>query len=130
MEQARRRARLRGTSGKPGWSAPPVGAVYMATTLVFNNGDHAEVRPVLVVRTPRRLMDYVTFIQRSSTCFHLRGVDHPADPQLGLDRAGRWVFDFQRSIREDEFSSYGFDYRGQLEVQYLTGLLEAWEAQP
>lgn len=126
----RRARQLGGVGSEPEWSPPLVGSLFMANTLVFNNGDHADVRPVVVVRAPRRPMAYVTFIQRTSTCFHLRGFDHPADPTLGLDRDGRWVFDFQRSIRADEFSSHRFDNRGQLETGYLTALLEAWEAQP
>ncbi len=130
VEQPRRRARVIGTASASGWSPPKVGAVYLADTLVFNNGDHADARPVVVVRPPRRRMDYVTFIQRSSTCFHLAGVDHPAEPSLGLDRDGRWVLAFQRSIREDEFSSYGFEFRGKLDDVYLSRLIDAWEAQP
>jgi hypothetical protein len=111
-------------------SGPTVGSVYLADTLVFNNGDHAPARPVVVVRVPRRPLDYVTFLQRSSTCFHLPGVDHPADPALGLDRKGRWVFAYQRSVRSDEFEDYQFEYRGNLDPEYLARLLEAWEAQP
>jgi hypothetical protein len=33
---------------------PVVGEVYMAHTIVFANGDHAEDRPIVVVRAPRR----------------------------------------------------------------------------
>jgi len=109
---------------------PIVGEVYMAHTVVFVNGDHAEDRPVVVVRAPAHRMDYVTVIQRTSTCFHLPGVDHPKSDELGLERAGRWVFDYQRAIRADQFTEYSFEMRGVLSPSELEELLEAWEAQP
>ncbi len=102
----------------------------MADTLVFNNGDHAETRPVVVVRAPSRWVDYVTFLQRTSTRLDLPGVDHPVSPSLGLERPGKWIFDYQRSVRADEFLAYRFEYRGDLDPDYLTSLLAAWEAQP
>lgn len=102
----------------------------MAHTIGFANGDHADVRPVVVVRAPRHAMDYVTVIQRTSTCFHLPGVDHPKSAALGVERDGRWIFDYQRAIRADQFSRYSFELRGSLSPAELEELLEAWEAQP
>lgn len=102
----------------------------MANTLVFSNGDHAEHRPVVVVRAPLRPLDYLVFLQRTSTCFHLAGVDHSRDPALGLDRRGKWVFEYQRSVRADIFESHQFEYRGALDADYLARLLSEWEAQP
>lgn len=128
MDQAVSESRI--ASGLAGAALPRQGSVYLADTLVFNNGDHAEARPVVVMRAPRRWMDYVTFLQRTSKCFHLPGVDHPPSPSLGLDRRGKWIFDYQRSVRADEFLAYRFEYRGDLEPEYLRLLLAAWEAQP
>lgn len=74
---------------------PEVGDVFMTATLIFVNGDHALERPVVVVRAPHHGLDYVTVIQRSSTATTQKGVDHPRDTTLGLDKDGRWVLDYQ-----------------------------------
>lgn len=102
----------------------------MANTIVFANGDHAEDRPVVVVRAPMYRLDYVTVIQRTSTCFHLPGVDHAKSDELGLERNGKWIFDYQRAIRSDQFTDYSFELRGVLPPAEVEELLEAWEAQP
>lgn len=102
----------------------------MANTVVFSNGDHAENRPVVVVRAPLGPLDYLVFLQRTSTCFHLAGVDHLRDLALGLERPGKWVFEYQRTVRADEFESHRFEPRGTLDPEYLARLLAAWEAQP
>jgi hypothetical protein len=75
-------------------------------------------------------MDYLTVIQRTSTCFHLPGVDHAKCAELGLDRAGKWIFDYQRAIRADQFTQYSFELRGALSPSELKELLDEWEAQP
>jgi hypothetical protein len=109
---------------------PAVGEVYMANTIVFVNGDHAENRPVVVVRAPRHRLDYVTVIQRTSTCMHLPGVAHTKSDALGLDRDGKWIFDYQRAVRADEFLGLAFELRGSLQDDEIAALLDAWEAQP
>jgi hypothetical protein len=109
---------------------PTVGEVYVAHTIVFANGDHAEDRPVVVVRAPQHRTDYVTVIQRTSSCFHLPGVDHAKSDALGLERDGRWIFDYQRALRADQFTKYSFELRGALSPAEVQELLEAWEAQP
>lgn len=105
---------------------PGIGDVYMTTTLIFTNGDHAIERPVVVVRAPRHTLDYLTVIQRSSTATSQRGVDHPRDPALGLDRDGRWVLQYQRAARCDEFLSVA-RHAGRLPDAYLEPLIEMWE---
>lgn len=105
---------------------PEVGDVFMTDTLVFVNGDHALERPVVVVRAPRHKLDYVTVIQRSSTATTQKGVDHPHDETLGLDKKGRWVLDYQRTTRCDQFVSAG-THTGRLSDTYLKPLIEMWE---
>ena len=105
---------------------PEVGDVFMTDTLVFTNGDHALERPVVVVRAPRHAVDYVTVIQRSSTAKLQKGVDHPKDAGLGLDRDGRWVLEYQRSRHCDEFLAAAI-YRGRLDELYLEALIAMWE---
>lgn len=105
---------------------PEVGDVFMTDTLIFNNADHAIERPVVVVRAPRHRLDYVTVIQRSSTPKSQKGVDHPKDAVLGLDKDGRWVLDYQRSARCEEFIGAA-ELRGKLTDPYLSDLVEMWE---
>ncbi len=105
---------------------PEVGDLFMTATLIFTNGDHAIERPVVVVRAPRHKLDYLTVIQRSSTARTQRGVDHPRDLALGLDRDGRWVLEYQRATRCDEFLSAAA-HAGRLPDAYLDPLVEMWE---
>ena len=103
-----------------------VGDVFLVDTLVFVNGDHAEKRPVVVVRAPKHDLDYMTVVQRSSTVRDRRGVDHPRDPDLGLDKDGRWILDYARTVRADQFLG-GAEYRGRLASRWLEPLIAAWE---
>lgn len=102
----------------------------MVNTVVFNDGDHAEYRPVVIVRAPKRETDYLVVIQRSSTCFYLPGVEHPASPSLGLDQRGKWVFRFQRSVRGAEFLGHSPELRGTLGEDEIEALVTAWENSP
>ena len=117
---------------RPGWRAmdddglPEVGDIFMIDTLIFVNGDHAIERPVVVVRAPHHGLDYVTVIQRSSTATWQKGVDHPRDALLGLEKDGRWVLDYQRATRCDQFLSTG-THSGRLGDAYLFPLIEMWE---
>jgi hypothetical protein len=105
---------------------PEVGDVFLTETLIFANGDHATARPVVVVRAPRNKLDYVTVIQRSTTATTRQGVDHPVDDALGCDRPGRWVLDYQRSARCDQFLGTA-GHTGELGDAYLLPLIEMWE---
>lgn len=106
---------------------PTVGDVYMVSTVVFTNGDHAAVRPCVIVRAPGHPLDYVTFIQRSTTPGNRPGIDHPKGLLPGLDLDGRWVLAYVRSVRNDTFAASTSKLVGQLEATYLEPLLAAWE---
>jgi hypothetical protein len=105
---------------------PQVGDVFLTSTLIFNNGDHAEFRPLVVVRAPRRPEDLLTTIQRSSTATWQKGVDHPADRELGLTLDGRWVLEYQRAARCDVFLASASPL-GRLGPEWLEPLIAAWE---
>ena len=90
--------------------------MFLTGTLVFNNGDHAEFRPVVVVRAPQRSEDLLTTIQRSSTATWQRGIDHPADRSLGLTL----------SARCDHFLASA-NRLGRLHAEWLDPLIAAWE---
>jgi hypothetical protein len=108
---------------------PAVGDVHLIHTVMFVNGDHAAQRPCVVVRAPRHDLDYITFIQRSTTPGSKAGVDHPGGfiPELDLD--GRWVLEYQRSVRNDTFASAASPRLAVLDDEYLVPLLDAWENQ-
>lgn len=110
-------------------SLPTVGDVYMVNTVIFTNGDHAPVRPCVIVRSPHHPLDYVTFIQRSTTPGNRPGIDHPKGLLPGLDVDGRWVLAYERSVRHDTFAASASGVVGQLSDTYLQPLLEAWENQ-
>ncbi len=105
---------------------PELGDVFLTDTLIFANGDHAGTRRVVVVRAPRTKLDYVTVIQRSTTAKTLKGIDHPVDDALGCDLPGRWVLDYQRTARCDQFLAAA-DHKGELDEAYLIPLIEMWE---
>ncbi|MFZ6005789.1 MAG: hypothetical protein ACOYXM_17840 [Actinomycetota bacterium] len=126
MVAQRRRVPIASVDGMDETGLPEVGDVFMTGTLIFNNGDHAIERPIVVVRAPRHRHDYVTVIQRSSTPKEQKGVDHPCDETLRLNKDGRWVLDYQRSVRCDELLAAA-DHCGTLSDAYLTPLVEMWE---
>lgn len=105
---------------------PQVGDVFVTGSLIFNNGDHALERPVVVVRAPNKTTDYVTVIQRSTTADKQKGIDHPVDTGLGCDKWGRWVIDYQRAARCDQFLAAS-THMGLLPEEYLIPLIEMWE---
>jgi hypothetical protein len=101
----------------------------MVHTVIFTNGDHAQLRPCVIVRAPRHDLDYVTFIQRSTTPGKRAGIDHPKGLLPGLDLDSRWVLAYERSVRNDTFAASASQIVGTLEGKYLLPLLEAWENQ-
>jgi hypothetical protein len=105
---------------------PQVGDVFMTGTLMFVDGDHATLRPVVVVRAPARPLDYVTVLQRSTTATTQPGIDHPKDPGLALNKDGRWVMAYHRAVRCDQFLA-GSTKVGRLHDTWLEPLVEAWE---
>ena len=108
--------RVRGEHAVADTDLPQVGDMFLTGTLVFNNGDHAEFRPVVVVRAPQRSEDLLTTIQRSSTATWQRGIDHPADRSLGLTL----------SARCDHFLASA-NRLGRLHAEWLDPLIAAWE---
>jgi len=67
---------------------PRTGMVYWVDTTILPPGDPEDLRPVVVVDTPGGRDGTVTVVARSGTDDF--GVEHPADPRLGLSGAGRF----------------------------------------
>lgn len=101
----------------------------MARTIIFTNGDHAELRPCVVVRAPSHALGYITFIQRSTKPGRRPGIDHPKAELPGLDQPGRWVLAYERSVRFDTFAGSTSSFVGRLDDTYLAPLMEAWAKQ-
>lgn len=105
---------------------PQVGDVFLTATFIFNDGDHTEFRPVVIVRAPLRREDLLTTIQRSSTATWQKGIGQPVDASLGLSLDGRWVLDYQRGARCDQFLAAA-EPLGRLDDEWLVPLIAAWE---
>lgn len=69
---------------------PLLGQLFWAKTIMFQPADKKPERPVLVVRAPRDAGDRIAVVVRTS---HVSqdGVEHPADPRLGLNKPGMFV---------------------------------------
>lgn len=65
---------------------PAEGDVYLVIPLIYASADPASLRPVVVLVVPELKSGRIQFVTRTSQ--PVPGVKHPADPSLGLDRAG------------------------------------------
>jgi hypothetical protein len=106
---------------------PRVGQVYRVQPWIFLDGDPKGGRPVVVVRPPRGAGDLMTVVERTSTRLDLRGIAHPADPLLGLDRDGRWVHRFTRTVAETLFRPPNVQLLGILGPPFLDDVIRMWE---
>lgn len=107
---------------------PTPGTVFEVDTYVFNNGDHADHRWVVVVRPPASASDYVTVMQRSSTQFDKPGVDSPVGSISCFTKAGRWVVEYCRSLRWFELEAAVQHQCGHLSATDADAVVAAWEA--
>jgi hypothetical protein len=67
---------------------PEAGMVYWVETTILPPADAEWRRPVVVLAPPETVNGTVTVVARSGTDDF--GVEHPADPDLGLSRPGRF----------------------------------------
>lgn len=67
---------------------PEEGTVYWADTTILPPGDPEHRRPVVVVAAPQTVDGTVTVVSRSGTDDF--GIEHFADPLLGLSSPGRF----------------------------------------
>jgi hypothetical protein len=94
---------------------------------IFADGDDKEARPGVVVRVPLQPSDLVTVVERTTTRLDLRGLDHPADPSLRLNKPGRFVLRFTRSVTSELFCPPNVEIVGRLPDEYLHPLIKMWE---
>jgi hypothetical protein len=69
----------------------------------------------------------VTVIERTASRFDLRGVEHPPDTQLGLNKKGKWVLRYTRHVDAARFCEPCVSEAGSLPATYLDPLIEMWE---
>lgn len=116
-----------GGAGADDHALPEIGQVYWVQPWIFLDGDPKGERPVVVVRAPRSPGDLMTVIERTSTRTDLRGVVHPADPTLGLNKPGLWAHRFTRAVEERLFRPPTVRLAGRLGPPYLDEVMRMWE---
>ena len=106
---------------------PILGQVYWVLSWIFIDNDKKERRPVVVVRAPRWENDIVVVMERTSSRTDLRGVAHPPNSKLGLNRPGLWANRFTRHVEERLFRPPSVELMGTLDQPYLEQVLKMWE---
>jgi hypothetical protein len=104
-----------------------VGDVFWADTWIFLDNDDKGQRPVVVVRAPQHREDIVTVIERSASRFDLRGVEHPSDATLDLNKRGKWILRYTRMPSAAIFCEPNVRAVGRLGSEYLNALIQMWE---
>lgn len=117
---------LRRRSELTEFELPSVGEVYWAETWIFGGSDPKPRRPCTVVRAPVSLTDVVFVITRT-TDKELRGVEHPADAGLGLNKPAVFPLTNLRHAEARLFTPPQVERVGILPEPYLSRLLKLYE---
>lgn len=104
---------------------PQVGELYWAETWIFGGSDPKPERPCVVVREPTSMTDLVVVITRTSDTDR-RGVQHPPDSSLDLNKAGVFSLRHLRSAEARLFVAAA-ELAGPLPEPYLTQVRELYE---
>jgi len=112
-------ARLTGDRGEP--FLPEVGQLYRVNTLIYGQ-DKAAARPVVVVCVPpsQGPKSPIRIVTRTSK--HERGIKHPADKSLNLDRDG--TFSVLVSAEQQLWRPENVQLLGVLPEPYLAQVIE------
>jgi mRNA-degrading endonuclease toxin of MazEF toxin-antitoxin module len=102
-----------------------VGSLWWMPTVVISGNDPKGRRPIVVVQEVR--YGLVQVITRTSDV-SVKGVLHPADDSLGLNKPGVFSMRHLRSIEERHFSGNTVEYLGTLGDPYLRQVIEMWES--
>ncbi|MEY9967517.1 mRNA-degrading endonuclease toxin of MazEF toxin-antitoxin module [Streptacidiphilus sp. MAP12-16] len=109
-------------SGKPSIT---VGSLWWMPTVVISGNDPKERRPIVVVQGVRYGSAQV--ITRTSDV-KMKGILHPAEPEIELNKPGVFSMRHLHSIEERYFSGSTVQYLGMLGNPYLQQVLEMWES--
>ena len=91
MAPGRRGHAILGVPGGPRGEPfiPEVGDVYLVNTILYSASDPAAVRPAVVLEADPNPFRPIRVVTRTSDT-SVRGVAHPAESALGLERDGVW----------------------------------------
>lgn len=100
--------------------------MYWADTWIFGGSDPEPRRPCVVVRAPSSKTDAVHVITRTTEP-GIRGVSHPPDPKLKLNKPG--IFSLRRlhSAEARLFRPPQVEYSGSLPDPYLSQVIKMYE---
>lgn len=102
---------------------PQVGQVYLVRTLIYWSSDPAAARPSVIFSVPALAFARIQLVTRTTKS--VKGVEHKADPALGLDRDG--VFADFVSVEQQLWRPNNVKLLGVLPQQVLEDVL-AWFA--
>lgn len=113
-------AKLKGDRGEP--FLPTVGQLYRVDTLIYAAHDPAAARPAVVVCVPPSpdSKSPIQIVTRTSQS--VRGIHHPADCSVHLDRPG--TFSNLTSAEQQLWRSGNVELLGVLAEPYLARVLE------
>lgn len=98
----------------------------MVNTRLLSGTDPKARRPAVVVALPAYGLTDARLLTRTSD-ITARGVQHPANRDLGLTKPGVFAFQFLRSLDIRYFAGGITPFLGMLEEQYLKEILNWWE---
>ena len=112
---------VRAVGAPPGGGpfVPRVGTVYWVDTTILPAGDPEDRRPVVVVGVPGAADGTVVVVARSGTDDF--GIEHPADPGLGLTSRGR--FSRRHPVQGRLWTSRNVTPIGPLEAEVLAAVV-------
>jgi hypothetical protein len=114
-------AQLTGEQGDP--FLPKVGQLYRVNTLIYAFGhDKAAARPAVVLCVPPSQASKSPIQLVTRTSKPARGIEHPADMSLNLDRDG--TFSVLVSVEQQLWRPENVELLGVLSEPYLTQVIE------
>ena len=105
---------------------PAVGELFWVDTWIYADADKKPRRPLVVVQAPRDWLQRVHVITRTSDTDR-SGVEHPAEPALGLSENGVFSLKHYRHVEAQVFVPPAVELIGVLPEPYLGAVLTMWE---
>jgi hypothetical protein len=118
-------ARLTSERGEP--FLPEVGQLYRVNTVIYTFGhDPAPARPAVVLCVPPSQASKSPIRLVTRTSKPARGIKHPADKSLGLDRDG--TFSVLVSVEQQLWRPENVELLGVLSDPYLNRVIERFDS--
>ena len=107
---------------------PIPGGLYLVNTRLLSGTDPKPRRPAVVIALPAFGLTDVPLLTRTTDTGE-RGVQHPANPALGLTKPGVFAYRFFRSMDSRYFAQQAITpFLGMLEAPYFAQIRAWWEA--